>query len=350
MYKLSGRLAAADRAALERFLARLGSRVVFLVDLNRARKRLRNFVDGSGSIEILRWAVEQEVGPRAFLELGGERLVYDVIESASPSPPRYGQRLDEILGRRPAIEFLQFVLRAASDGLLQHRSERFIRDEIRADLLGRFETLEHGVLGVAGEHAAVIGELARALLESLGNEPCGRGDLRSRAARWETAADRMVEKVRALARHSPRAQLYARLLAEADDVADYLEEAAFLISLPPASGDAGPAREPLLSLAALLVAAGQHWAKCLESAAQLERGPSRDNLQRFLDAVDRVLTLEQQSDDAERELMSALFTEGIEFRQLHLLTLVAQSLEQAADALARCALLLRDHVLGEILR
>ena len=63
-----------------------------------------------------------------------------------------------------------------------------------------------------------------------------------------------------------------------------------------------------------------------------------------------MLTLEHQSDDAERELMAALFTEGIEFRQLHLLTLVAQSLEHAADALARCALLLRDHVLGEISR
>jgi hypothetical protein len=149
MYKLSGRLAATERAGLERFLERLGSRIVFFIDLNRARKRLRNFIDGPGSIEVLRWAVDQEVGLRAFLQLGGERLVYEAIESASPSPLRYGQRLDEILGRRPAIEFLQFMLRATSEGLLHHRSERFIRDEIRADLLGRFETLEHGVLGVA---------------------------------------------------------------------------------------------------------------------------------------------------------------------------------------------------------
>ncbi len=196
----------------------------------------------------------------------------------------------------------------------------------------------------------MIGQLAKALLESLGNPPRRDGDLRRRAASWETAADRMVERVRGLARHSPRAQLYARLLGEADDVADYMEEAAFLLSLPPATGNAGAARAPLLSLAALLVAGGQHWAKCLESAAHLERGSSRENLQRFLDAVDRVVTLEHQSDDAEREVMTALFADGIDFRQLHLLTLVAQSLEHAADALARCALLLRDHVLSEMSR
>src|SRR6266542_2435114 len=206
-----------------------------------------------------------------------------------------------MLGRRPTVEFLEFMLRATSEGLLHHRSVRFIHDEIRADLLGRFETLEHGVLGVAAEHSRVIGQLARAVLESLGNLPGSNGDLRRRAADWESAADQLVNKVRGLARHSPRAQLYARLLGEADDVADDLEEAAFLLSLPPARADMGPARAPLLSLAALLVAGGQHWDKCLETAARVERGSTRESLQDFLDAVDRVVTLEDESDGAERE-------------------------------------------------
>jgi hypothetical protein len=203
--------------------------------------------------------------------------------AAASTPLRYGQRLDEILGRRSAIEFLEFVLRATSEGLTHRRSERFIRDEIRADLLGRFETLEHGVLAVAVEHSRVIGELARAVLERLGNIPGDDRDLRGRAADWEAAADQMVDRVRGLARNSPRAQLYGRLLAEADDVADALEEAAFLLCLPPASADAGPARTPLLALAALLVAGGRHWATCLDCASRLKRG-SREHLQSVLDA------------------------------------------------------------------
>jgi uncharacterized protein Yka (UPF0111/DUF47 family) len=349
-HRCTGRFIAGERVELESFLERVGSKIVFLLDWNRARKRLRNFLDGPGCIEVLRWAADQEVGHCAFLQLGGERLVFEAIESASPSPLRYGQRLDETLGRRPAIEFLEFMLRATSEGLLNHRSVRFIHDEIRADLSGRFETLEHGVLSIAAEHSRVIGQLARAVLESLGNLPRGDDDLRRRAADWESAADELVNRVRGLARHSPRAQLYARLLGEADDVADDLEEAAFLLSLPPACGNMGPARAPLLSLAALLVAGGQQWDKCLETAARVERGSSRDSLQSFLDAVDRVVTLERESDDAQRDVMTALFADGVEYRLLHLLTLVVQSFEHAADALSRCALLLRDHVLGDLTR
>jgi hypothetical protein len=44
LYHLSlGRFDAEDREGLEAFLAFLGSRIVFLIDWNRARKRLRLF-------------------------------------------------------------------------------------------------------------------------------------------------------------------------------------------------------------------------------------------------------------------------------------------------------------------
>ncbi len=345
-YHLStGRFTARDAAELERFLELVGSRIVFLIEWNRARKKLRNFVDGAGCVEVLGMAADREVGHVAFLQLGGERLIYDAIESASPAPLRYGQRLDEILGRGPTVEFLTFVLRVTSQGLQQRRSERFIRDEIQADLLGRFETLEHGVLAIAAQHAAIIGDLTGAVLEGIQDTTSGANALRGRAADCEKRADALVDRVRSLARHSPHGQLYERLLTEADDIADSLEEAAFLLSLPPGRDLAGPARDPLHRLAALLVAGGQQWAKCLESAGRLTCGAAREHLQHFLEPVDRILTLEQQSDDAQREVTAALVTGSVDFRQLHLLTLVAHSLEQAADALARCALLLRDHYL-----
>lgn len=348
VYRCTGRLAPADPASLARFLEALGARLVFLVDWNRARKRLRSFVDGPASLELLRWAAEQAVGHHAFLALGGERLVYEAIEGASPTPVRYGQRLDELLGRDAAVDFLRFVFRAASDGLQRGRSERFIRDEIRADLLGRFETLEHGVLAVASEHALLVGELAGAVRDALA-APGGADDgLQRRAADWEGRADALVERVRTLARRSPRAKLYARLLSEADDVADDLEEAAFLLTLPPAR-TGGPARDALRPLADLLVAGAVAWRDCLRASAHVTRGGARQDLQAFLETVDQLVTLEHQTDQAERATATALFGEGVEPRQLVLFLRVAQVLEQAADALARGALLLRDHFLTEVM-
>src|SRR5579863_2721779 len=76
---VSGRFQAADRAAQMRFLEFLGSRVVFLIDWNKARKALQNFVGKEPAIEILTWAAAHDYGHRAFLELGGINLLFDAI-------------------------------------------------------------------------------------------------------------------------------------------------------------------------------------------------------------------------------------------------------------------------------
>ena len=47
---------------------------------------------------------------------------------------------------------------------------------------------------------------------------------------------------------------------------------------------------------------------------------------------------------------AALIEGGAEHRQLHLLTLVGRRLEKAADSLSRCAFILRDHLLGEVMK
>ena len=131
----SGRYTAADRAALESFLEHVGSRLVFLIDWNRARKRLRQLVDGPGAIEVLRRAADREVGHRAFLELGGERLVHDALERAGAPQ---AQRLDELLGGRgEAVDFLSFVLRASSEGLRARRAGPVIVEALGAELARR---------------------------------------------------------------------------------------------------------------------------------------------------------------------------------------------------------------------
>ena len=79
-------------------LRSVGSRLVFLIDWNRARKCLSRFLKKSNAVIALRWAADHGYGHRAFLEAGGERLIYSALERTAPAHLRYGARLDEVLG------------------------------------------------------------------------------------------------------------------------------------------------------------------------------------------------------------------------------------------------------------
>ena len=72
-------------------------------------------------------------------------------------------------------------------------------------------------------------------------------------------------------------------------------------------------------------------------------------MQQFLEAVDHVVTVEHRTDEGERALNAALVGSNIDFRQFHLINGIANHLEAAADALLRASLMLRDHVLGEVM-
>ena len=117
-YLATGRLEAADDQALRAYLTFLGSRLVFLIDWNRARKQLRGFLRGPDRLDLLRWAAEAEIGHRGFLELGGGRLVNQAIEAAAGSAMHFGDRLCDVLGDAPTLDFLRFAFRTATEGLL----------------------------------------------------------------------------------------------------------------------------------------------------------------------------------------------------------------------------------------
>ena len=151
-----------------------------------------------------------------------------------------------------------------------------------------------------------------------------------------------------VASRSPGLAGSVRLLGEADDAADELEDAAFLLTLLPRPAAVASLRKPLEHLGALLVAAAEEWARCLAAASQARRRGARDGLQGFLESVDRIALLEDQADEAERALKTALFAGDTDPRALQLLVLVAQAFEHAADALAHSALALRDHLLEEL--
>ncbi|MGQ9369748.1 DUF47 domain-containing protein [Azospirillum sp. ST 5-10] len=346
---------AADRDGLESYLAFLASRLVFLIDWNRARKRLRPFVGKKAAVAVLAWAAENDVGHRGFLEMGGERLLYDAITAAADTPLQYGETLAGMVGEARAVEFLKFVLRICAEGLLRGRSEALIREEVTAELITCFKSVEEGLVGLVAEHAALIVECAQAVRDALlraPHDPAGTVAVRlaRRAKTWESRADRCVTQTRALLERGRGHGAFRPLLENADDAIDGLEETAFLLTLLPEVGPAAALCPVQQELAGLLVDAAQEYVKAVEAARHVRRGGAREDLTDFLEAVDRIVTLERRTDDVHRRVKAGLLRDAADFRQLHLFTETARTLEEAADALMRAALILRDHVLGDVMK
>jgi hypothetical protein len=59
-------------------------------------------------------------------------------------------------------------------------------------------------------------------------------------------------------------------------------------------------------LAGLVVQGAQEYLKAVEGARQLHRGSPREHVADFLEAVDRVMTIEHQADDAHRHAQAEI--------------------------------------------
>jgi len=345
-YLATGRVETADADTCRAYLDFLGSRLVFLIDWNRARKQLRGFLRAPDRLALLSWAAESDTGHRGFLELGGARLVNQAIEASAGSSMHFGDRLCDVLGDAETLEFLHFVFRAASEGLLSGQSQTLIHDRIRVTLATHFSNEERRLLRLAADHAGLVFELAGLVRDGLQADPDDSGKRARRARRFEHDADQLVVATRETVCRRPDYTIFRTLLEAADDAADGLEDAAFLLDLSPLQGKP---LEPLQSLADLLADASQEWIKALGHAAEIGRGASGAETEDFLTAIDRVAALEHQADDAERALTAAAIQHAEDFRQLHQFTAIGGKLEAAADALRHASLILREHVLGGVM-
>ena len=344
------------------YLEFLGSRLVFLIDWNRARKRLQKLVPKRVGLEVLHWAAEKDLGHMAFLRVGGEQLVFDALHLSSRTPLPLGRRLSDIIGTARAGDFLKFTLKTAADGLLAGHSELLIRDEVRAELRHYLDTAHEGLLELAAEHAALIVELASAARDCLlrplpDTDPAFSIRVADRAKRWEHTADGLLSKVRTAGGERIEAKTAAEILRVADDAADDLEEGIFLLTLWARHTAAvhgygavsSESREVLGVVANLLVDTAREYLKVVENARQIHRGSTREEMADFLQAVDHTISLEHQTDDAHRRAKASILTFDGDFKQLHFFTEVADNLEAASDSMMRAALMLRDYVLGEVI-
>ncbi|MFZ4806235.1 MAG: DUF47 domain-containing protein [Hyphomicrobiaceae bacterium] len=351
---LTGTHVAEDDHALGAFLSFLGSRIVFLIDWNRMRKRLRLFVGKSRTLEILRWAADNDFGHRGLLEVGGERALADAVEYAAGPQLRYGQRLDDLLNEERATEFLKHALAIASRGLLERRSRRSILDEIRTRLRGYFEHERLAIFDTAAAHVAVAYDLAlglREALERVGHASGGEwiGRFAARAVRLESRADALLNEAREDMKRFKRPLSLQRFFDSADDACDELEEAAALIDLLLIVGPGAESVDRLKKLADLMLQSTQDLVTCVECAASVTRADVREDLDEFLVALERLIAIEHQADDELRRLTRWLIQEADDHRRVMLIREISQVIEAATDATARAGQMLRTYLLEEVI-
>jgi hypothetical protein len=350
-YLVTGRLTAKDEAALGAFLERLGSRLVFLIDWNKARKALQTFVGKAEAIGLLSDAAMRDLGHRAFLELGGAELVLEAVRRVAGARATYGARLDAVLGEDQACRFLADVLHLTSEGLSAGRSMRLMKDEIEAGLAERLQSAEGDFIRQALRHLGLsrmlAGDIRDALVGGRLASDAERSALAARATRLEQKGDRLTLEARTLARRIGEAGRLRQVIDQAEEALDALDEAAFLFSLLSGPLD-GTQAEALAALAEVTVdSAGQIVTAC-EAASRTPSDRRQDRIE-ALQAVDAVCAAERKADAAERRLVALLLkTPSPDARAAVAGVELAHAMERSTDHMAHAALALRDHLLGEI--
>jgi uncharacterized protein Yka (UPF0111/DUF47 family) len=344
-----GRHTARSNLKLRDYLGHLGSRLVFLIDWNRARKRLRLFVPRRAAIDLLKWAADGNIGHMAWLKAGGEQLIFDAMSFAYGGQLRPGDRLDDLLTENRALQFLRFNLKQALEGLTQGRPASLIADEIRTELASQVRSTEDAMLDTALEHAGLIVELADTVRTALEAAQAGRrqevAHMAQKAKDWETAADRELNNARSTLLEGDTFMM--RLMSAADDIADDLEEAVFHITLSPEAP--GSSIAALSKLVDPVANASRELVKALSASRHARRGVPREDMDDFLQAVHAIRTMEHASDLAEREVKRTLASDPRPFAEVFGVVEAARNLEEAADGLMHVALLLRDHVMGKVI-
>lgn len=340
---------AADDEALQEVLEAVASRIVFVIDWNRARKRLQSFVRKPVAIAVLRFAADQNLGHMAWLLAGGEQLIHEAMQAVDGEAFRIGDRLDQVLGEAATQSFLQDLLRIASTKLREQQPVALIADEARL-LLARVlqrRTFEYDLLA---EHAAFCHGLAFALSEAL-EFASTSADTVQRAKNWERKADHLLMEARRRAERQPRWLPMVQLLDEMDDIADALEEATFIHSMMLAQPMAGlpvPVNAVLCELADTTLAAIQDQIKAIEIARHMSEQTDPADSEDFLQALWRILRAERICDDLLRNarvlIVQTLNASPMTFS---LATELAATIEKATDSLLTAGYALRKLVLNK---
>jgi uncharacterized protein Yka (UPF0111/DUF47 family) len=348
-YLVTGRLTAANSEGNHAFLEALGASLVFLIDWNKARKTLREWISNADALRVLDWAARHRLGHRGFLELGGPLLVASAVHHAAPARIGFGERLDYALGREAAVDFLKSVLRISTETLQAGQSLRLAQAGIEAALVSHLQGVSATLLAVTIRQAGLAREIAvdikAALSERALRQPIDRA-LPDRARRIEEKADRIAFETRSEIRRFNADRGTERLVNEMEDAIDELEQAAFVASLTPVT--LVPALlDPLVELCSAAVSGAEAAAIGAAAAAEIPHGRRTDS-DAVLAAVAKLIDAEHRGDVAERAVTANVLTGDFDQKTAFSALELARALERATDRLATFGHNLREHVLADL--
>jgi len=349
-YLVTGRYPIARVEDRDAFLEALGASFVFLIDWNKARKVLREWVPNADAVRILDWAAHHRVGHRGFLELGGAELVAAAVHHAAPSRIGFGERLDHALGRSEAVDFLKATLRISAEALLQGSSPRLARDHIEEALVAHLQRVDTTLLAIVIRQAGLARDIAAGIAQFVSERQAGRpfdtAALAARARRIEEKADRIAIEARSdIARFAANRGI-ERLVNQIEDTIDELEQAAFSASLVPAQL-APELLTPLAELCEAVVAGVEAAATGVAAAAAVPDGHRVDS-EDALAAVARLIEVEHHGDDAERAVTAKIMFGDFDLKTALSVLDLARALERATDRLASFGHMLRERVLADL--
>jgi uncharacterized protein Yka (UPF0111/DUF47 family) len=347
---VTGRYQADSGAARDAFLESLGASLVFLIDWNKARKVLRQWMAKGDAVRVLEWAAQNRLGHRGFLELGGAELVTSAIRHTAPGRIGFGERLERALGRDAAVDFVKTVLRVSAEALLQGSSVRLARDRIEAEIVRHLQRVDGTLLAIVARQAGLAREIASGIADCVCDQRALRcfdgAELATRARRIEEKADSIAfEARREIARleASPKIEL---LVNRIEDAIDELEQAAFIASLVP-GGVASDLLDPLAELCDAAVSGAEAAASGVTAAIDVPEGHRVDS-EAALAEVGQLIEAEHRADVAERTVTTVILRGEFDVKTALSVLELARAIERATDRLADFGHLLREHVLADL--
>lgn len=334
---ITGKYSTCDIKELDNFLTDLGSKIVFMIDWNRARKKLQRFVSKKKAIEILKWSSQNDVGHMAFLNLGGEKIVYEIINTTGAGTRILEGKLDEFLGEEKASEFIKTVLKICSNGLINNRTKSLIFDEIKAELSNYLKSTEDTIIDYISELSSYILDIASMIRDSfltISSEKFLSTIIKNAeiAKTLERNADEIVIKVRNLVDRNKSNTFFKKLVSQIDDVIDYLEDATFHLTLQQEEYVLVNVYPYLQELAEKIVFASMECIKIIEIIKDIKLKNRREDISDFLEAIHFLRLIEQETDSIDRQIKKILMKESKNFKEYLPLFEVSERLERAGDA------------------
>lgn len=349
-YLVTGRYPFTHNEERDAFLETLGASLVFLIDWNKARKILREWISNDAAIRVLDWAARHHIGHRGFLELGGADLVASAVRHAAPSRIGFGERLDHTLGRSAAVDFLKAVLKISTETLLHENSLRLARSRMEEALIARLQRADTALLAIVIRQGGLAREISAGIAQLIAERQAGRpldcSALTKRAAHIEEKADRIALEARSEIARIGGGRGIEHLVNEIENAIDELEEAAFAASLLPAA-IAPDLLARIAELSAATLAGTKAAVIGTAAAAEIPEG-QRIDFEDALATVNELIDVEHKGDAIERAIKAEVLTADFDLKTALSVRDLARALERATDRLARFGHVLREHVLADL--